>query len=262
MKKVLFLAATLAVTLTSVAQKRTTTPPVAPTYVSSSTTATSDFKPTKGTITAEVGIIGGLLNTAPTLNEGAAKFRYFFKDDIAFRLGLAFGSSSTETPNAGLGTAASPLFTATSKYNSKTFNLGVEKHFSGAERLSTYVGFDLLIGFNGASYSDSTETGAVVGSSSNSTTGAANASGLGGGAFRAGSSFGARLTTGADYYFSKKLYLGVEVGLSYVRRTFDAVTTNNTTAGVNNPEVRISNEGKGSNTATNIVGGLKLGYQF
>ena len=261
MKKVLFLTALLAVTLTSVAQKRTTTP-ATPTYVSSSTTATSDFKPTKGTITAEVGIVGGLFNTTPTLNEGAAKFRYFFKDDIAFRLGLAFGSSSTETPNAGLGTAASPLFTATSKYNSKTFNLGVEKHFSGAERLSTYVGFDLLIGFNGASYSDSTETGATAGSSSNSTTGAANASGFGAGAFRAGSSFGARLTTGADYYFSKKLYLGVEVGLSYVRRTLDAVTTNNTTGGTASPEVRVSNEGKGSNTVTNIVGGLKLGYQF
>ena len=261
MKKVLFLTALLAATLTSVAQKRATAP-AAPTYVSKSTTATSDFKPTQGTITAEVGIVGGLFNTTPTLNEGAAKFRYFFKDDIAFRLGLAFGSSSTETPNAGLGTAASPLTTTISKYNSKTFNLGVEKHFSGAERLSTYVGFDLLIGFNGASYSDSTETGATAGSSSNSTTGAANASGFGAGAFRAGSSFGARLTTGADYYFSKKLYLGVEVGLSYVRRTLDAVTTNNTTGGTASPEVRVSNEGKGSNTVTNIVGGLKLGYQF
>ena len=243
MKKILLITALFAVSVSTFAQKRTST------AARTSSSSTSEFKPTQGTITAEVGITGGILSTTPVLNETAAKFRYFFKDDIAFRLGLGIASDKKETV-----TGTSPFTdTETAKYGSKTFNLGVEKHFSGAERLSTYVGFDLLLGFSSASNTlvevrpSSTTTTTVEGSDTNGK--------------RAGSSFGFRVTTGADYYFSKKLYLGVEVGLGYKSGTDDQVSTNVLSASTNINTINAI-EGKSSQSFTNVIGGLKLGYQF
>ncbi|MBF6657154.1 hypothetical protein [Flavobacterium columnare] len=93
----------------------------------------------------------------------------------------------------------------------------------------------------------------------NSTTivGAVNALGVNG---TASSTFGVRATVGADYYFTKKLYLGVEVGLGYNSGTQDAVET--TTVAGNTTTVTKTGEGKVSNTYTNAIGGLKLGFQF
>ena len=57
MKKILLLTALFAVSVTTVAQKR-----IAVSAAPVSTRSTGDFKPTEGTITAEVGLSGGLFN--------------------------------------------------------------------------------------------------------------------------------------------------------------------------------------------------------
>ena len=260
MKKILLITALFAVSITTVAQKRKA--PVAAAYTSP---ATSDFKPTEGTITAEVGITGGILSATPILNEGAAKFRYFFKDDIAFRLGLGIASDKKETVNITLpGTANAETITKINKFGTKTFNLGVEKHFTGAERLSTYVGFDLLLEFkNASSVSNKSSSTSNSTSTTEGATGYTFTTSNGQTTYNnpiepAGSSFGFRVTTGADYYFSKKLYLGVEVGLGYKTGTNDQVST------TDSPGITVVNfqEGKTSNSFTNVIGGLKLGYQF
>ncbi len=213
---------------------------------------TSEYKPVKKTITAEVGVTGGLFNTNYVLNEGILRFRYFIKNDLAFRLGLGIGSTNVESTNVVVSPA--PSTTTTTKTSSRTFNLGIEKHFMGSDRLSTYVGADFLIGFNGASINAATADGTF--SNIDGATSLAGAS-------RAGSSFGLRIVTGADYYIAKKLYLGVEVGLGYTSGKLDAVnqSTKVTPTGsvVDNG---LYADGKRSQSFTQVVGGVKLGYQF
>ncbi len=213
-----------------------------------------EYKPTKGTVTTEVGVAGGLGETSVGLNEGIAKFRYFLKDNIALRLGLGFSSSNTESTSVAIAPATVTTTTIT-KLSNRNFSLGAEKHFNGSDRLSTFIGADLLIGFNGASRTETDSDGPFYNIS--------GANGLVAGSNRAGSIFGIRLVTGADYYIAKKLYLGVEVGLEYLSGTADAVSTSiKLTPTGPTTETNVASEGKISGTNTNIVGGIKIGYQF
>lgn len=241
MKKLILSALAIFALTTANAQKTKKT--------NSETTESFNFKPTEGTITTEVGVSGGISNTDFGLIGSTAKFRYFIKDDLAVRAGLGLFSRKEETNTVPA--ANGNQSTTVARYADKTFTIGAEKHFGGAERLSTYVGADILLGFQGASSKTTTN---FDGSSTS-----IEGQGLG---RRAGSNFGIRVTTGADYYFSKKLYLGVEVGLGYTMGTSDEVNTTvvlpngNTTTTVNTAK------GTNSDTFTNVVGGLKLGYQF
>ena len=207
--------------------------------------ATSGYKPVKGTIATEVGLSGGLNNADFNLNTGALKFRYFFKDDMALRLGLGLNSNKTENVNN-----ANPAnIETTIRKNSNTLlNLGIEKHFAGSERLSTYAGADLLIGFTGASY-EYTENGYSYeeDASTNNGLNTVNAS----------TSFGLGLFTGADYYITKKVFLGVEAGLNFM----SVSGKDNTITETGNPTVTVTG-GKSGGFSTNVVGGVRIGFQF
>ena len=101
------------------------------------------YKPCEGTVTTEVSLTGGLNASKFELNTSGAKFRYFLKEDLALRLGLNVGNTKEETvSNADPANA----ITTTDKTSDFSVNLGVEKHFIGSERLSTYAGADLVIG--------------------------------------------------------------------------------------------------------------------
>ncbi len=59
------------------------------------------------------------------------------------------------------------------------------------------------------------------------------------------------------------MYLGVEVGLAYLTGGSDAVSTSiKATPAGSTVDTTLSNEGNVSQTNTNIVGGIKIGYQF
>ncbi|MFK7001090.1 hypothetical protein [Flavobacterium oreochromis] len=216
--------------------------------------AQESYKPIKGTLTTEVGVTGGILDTNFGTINGAAKFRYFIKDDLAVRAGLGLGSNKREQNNiTNQGLPTEFTTTEVARTTNRVITLGAEKHFAGTDRLSTYVGADIVFGFTGAEYK-------VTRSNSNDSmtqVGAVNNLGIIG---NGSSTFGIRATVGADYYFTKKLYLGVEVGLGYNAGTQDAVET--TTVIGNTTTVNKTGEGKTSNTYTNAIGGLKLGFQF
>ncbi len=119
------------------------------------------------------------------------KGRYFLSDDAAVRVQLGFISASrTAKGENGAGDATK------AKVSRGGFALavGYEKHFSGAERLSTYAGADILLGFASAkaSFNDGTDTYTSK---------------------QSGFGFGVRAVTGFDYYFIPKVYLGAELGL-------------------------------------------------
>ncbi|MEO8235130.1 MAG: hypothetical protein ABI549_06920 [Flavobacterium sp.] len=208
----------------------------------------ASYKPTKGTVTTEVGLTGGLNNADFNLNTGVLKFRYFLKDDLGLRLGFATNSSRTEAID---NSNPSNVATTIDKNSNLTLNLGVEKHFAGTERLSTYAGADLLIGFKGAKteYTENGYSYNVDGANQDQATGNFSNNG--------GNYFGLRLLTGADYYIAKKLFLGVEAGLNIITGKNKDIEITETAQ----PNVNIAG-GKSSGITTNVIGGVRIGYQF
>ncbi|MBC5836063.1 outer membrane beta-barrel protein [Flavobacterium sp. F372] len=211
-------------------------------------TTTSAYKPVKGTIATEVGLTGGLNNTDFDLNTGVVKFRYFFKDDMALRLGLGINSNKEETVINPDPTNPGTLI---NKNSNNLVNLGIEKHFAGSDRLSTYAGADLLIGFNGASgeYTENGYSYEIDGAQIDPATGdpVGNAS----------TQFGFRLFTGADYYITKKVFLGVEAGLNFLASSQKDIVISET--GSENENIP---GGKSGGLSTNVVGGVRIGFQF
>lgn len=196
------------------------------------------YKPTEGTVTTEVGLIGGLNNANFNLNGGALKFRYFLKEDLGLRLGLGIDNEKTEdyvgvSPNQT---------TFTDKNSDLNLKVGVEKHFAGTNRLSTYGGADLIFGA-GKTIDDEVEENGDYNKFEQKR-----------------SNFGLAVFSGADYYIAEKLYLGVEAGISFVSSKLKdgerSIKNGNNLSNTINPG------SKGSEFATNVFGGIRIGYQF
>jgi hypothetical protein len=213
-------------------------------------TSTSAYKPVKGTIATEVGLNGGLNNANFNLNSSAVKFRYFFKDDMALRLGLGINSNKDETVD---NSTPGNLKTLINKNSNNLINIGIVKHFAGSERLSTYAGADLLIGFQGASaeYTENGYSYEVDGANLFNPFTPGNTYG------GASTDFGFRLFTGADYYITKKVFLGVEAGLNFLSSSQKDIEITETAT----PNVTIAG-GKSGGFSTNVIGGVRIGFQF
>lgn len=192
------------------------------------------YKPVKGTVTTEVGLNGGLNNAEVDLNDGVVKFRYFLKDDIALRAGLGLGSyKDVDYFNGG---------SETDKNSETNIKLGIEKHFAGTNRLSTYAGAELIFGFGKETSDESYDNGDYQNYEQKS------------------SGFGLGLFTGADYYIAKKLYLGVEAGLSFMsEKTKDGETSSRFG---NNYTTATTPGSKNSALETAAFGGIRVGFQF
>ena len=168
-------------------------------------------------------------NVSPML-----KGRYFLSDNSAVRLQLGFisGSRTVKSEN-GAGDATKSKVSR----NGFAVAVGYEKHFSGAERLSTYAGADILLGFASAkaSFNDGDDT----------YSGKQNAFG-----------FGLRAVTGFDYYFIPKVYLGAELGLGISYDSYGVVK--NSGPGADNGVT------KSSDIALTpfIIPAFRLGYNF
>lgn len=223
-------------------------------------------KPTQGTVTAEflfnpaqLGLFTqGSTGQPYQLFNNAARFRYFLNEGlgIRFQLGINTGSEKqdfTENPDGTGGTG-----TRKASFSQITIAPGVEKHFAGGEKLSTFAGAQLIIGFNSAKEDlTNTDGNTYVNNYSQTVEGAATVNGNN---YFKGTTFGFGLYSGADYYFLEKLYLGVEFGLSFTSTKNSDVTTTTTMGGTTNKQIQ-----KGSSQgglATAAVGFLRFGYQF
>ncbi len=223
------------------------------------------YKPVQGTVTGELGLSGGLLNTNLNLNNNAGllRFRYFFSENVGMRLGFAVNSLS-ETDNFYGGTNNAQVGTRNRSSSGITFNIGIEKHFAGTERLSTYAGVDVLFSLIGASESWENFNGNnyVLGYKreiSNSVTLP------GGGSKTASTGFGARVIAGAEYYFVKNVYIGAEFGIGFLSSSLkDVTSTTMVTTGANTTTnvVEVKSPGKEFEISPNVITGVRLGFQF
>lgn len=148
-------------------------------------------KPTSGTYIMEAtmtpNVTGGGIFSLPTLNNDLGllgiKVRKFNSDKSATRM------------TANLSVLSSGNLDVAGEKEATEFSLGlaygVENHMAGAERLSTYWGYEGNVGY--VSKNDRNLDGDATGDKTNKI-------GLGGNVF-----------TGFDYYIMPKIYLGAEV---------------------------------------------------
>lgn len=198
---------------------------------------------------------GGLsLNSlSNTFSAPAIKFRYFASENIAGRLGIQYNSSKTLDNYYGNGTDGFPnadsLGTEENKSSMTWISIGGSYHFSQLEKLSPYVALDIMIGmgstntewadFDGTDYVDG-----VSASISNKTSG-----------------LGVGIGAGFDYYFAENVFLGAELGMTYMsskdkggESTFTTGSTSTTIT--NHPTGNSSSFGNSANAT------LRLGWRF
>jgi hypothetical protein len=187
-------------------------------------------KPTTGTYIIEAtmtpDITGGGIFALPTLNNDLGmlgiKVRKFSSDAKALRMGanLTIMNSGEEDVDTEFTVGAS---------------LGVEHHFKGAERLSTYWGYEANLGFVS---SNGTETEGVDEFGDPFTMPAEKTTKFG---------FGANAFTGFDYYIMPKIYLGAEVSYGL------AVTNTKPDGGDGVTKIQL---------APSITPSFRIGWQF
>lgn len=216
--------------------------------------AQSGFKPVKGDVTTEFGLSGGVLDSDFRLNEtgNLLRFRYFTQEKLALRLGFGL-SSANETANA-YGATAGQEGDVVRKSTDLLINLGLEKHFTGTERLSTYVGGDVLIGYGSSksTYENSNNNFAnpvFVNDVSGSVSGPSTLS------------LGLRGVVGADYYFAKRLYLGVEGGFGLLYAKEGKTKISNTIAG-NTITSETQSAGNSFEVNPSVITGVRIGFIF
>jgi hypothetical protein len=215
-------------------------------------------KPTGGTVTAEVGLQGAINNIA-IAPIGGARLRYFLGDNLAARLSLNLQSQSQtrrifENPDGtgGVGEEKNTFFLF-------GFRPGVEYHFAGGEKLSTFAGAQLILDITSAKTTRNNYSYNIVGDPiyfPNYTRTEDGRSALG----AKGTTFGLGLYSGFDWYFTEKVYLGIEWGLNFLRTSYSDVTIKTSIAGITTETKQAG--GRAGDLLINTVGVLRLGYQF
>ncbi|ABG57301.1 hypothetical protein [Cytophaga hutchinsonii] len=259
MKKIITIASLLAFTLAANAQQETT--------VTTTTTVpvTRAYKPGAGDVLAEIGFLAGGIGANPTSLQNSAfggvspqlKFRYFLQDQVALRIGFGFTQTAEKNryyeanPGSGEGFARDA-------YSRFDLNAGLEKHFTGTGRLSTYVGADLLFQKVGASTKWENSDGNTFVDGQKRQTKGFNTAGD-----NASFGFGLRAVSGADYYFVEKVYLGAEFGWGFVASKEGKTKDETTPAGGGATNtVETKSTGGTFNLAPSLTAGLRLGFIF
>lgn len=225
------------------------------------------YRPDAGDGNFEVNFapLGGTPVTMPGF-----KYRHFFSQRSAFRLGLFVGYQNENTVTQEENTNDDGEVTALELFdrmNMFTVNLqpGYEKHMEGTDRLSPYVGAFANIGYTSETMIEEMEF--PIGASDDpdlfagedkTTTSTLN--------------LGLNLVAGADYYFAKKAYLGVEIGFGFamnmdLQSKSEMTSTELNDGGDTFIEVTDETEGNLNNTNTtqigpNVVGQIRLGWLF
>ncbi len=182
-------------------------------------------KPTAGTWIMEANltpnITGGGIFSLPSLNRSLGlvgiKVRKFSSETKALRLvaNLTIKDSGVDEVDTEFSVGAS---------------LGVERHFKGAERLSTYWGYEANIGYVKSNGEEKETIDEIIPAVPESKIG-----------------FGANVFSGFDYYIMPKIYLGAEVSYGL------AVTNTKPDVGDSATELELS---------PSITPTFRLGWQF
>jgi hypothetical protein len=210
-------------------------------------------KPAGGTATAEVGLQGAINNIAIS-PIGGARLRYFLGDNLAVRLGLNLQNGSQTNKDYENPDGTGGVGEEKHSYFYFGFRPGVEYHFAGGEKLSTFAGAQLILDFASAK---TTRTNYLAGNYvANYSQTVEGQSALG----RRGTTFGIGFYSGFDWYFIEKVYLGIEWGLNFASTSEGDVTTTTSFGGTTQVTKAAGNRDGG--LGVGAIALLRLGYQF
>ena len=133
------------------------------------------------------------------LKINSIRLRKFTSDNTALRLSTFIGGKRTPSINSAGGVDLKSV----SSNVDFSIRPGIEKHFDGTSKLSPYIGTELFLGLG----SNNQSSESAWGSSEIMTTKTKSRT----------SSAGLNIVCGADYYFSDKIYLGIEMGYGFLR---------------------------------------------
>ena len=217
-------------------------------------------KPVAGDVTGEVQLNfqtgGGFINVfSPDF-----KARYFLADDMALRLNLGVNTNSSSSDYSENGTDTAEIGTLDRSSSLFKIGVGIEKHFAGTERLSPYVGANIMFSTGSSSQTETNvaydptfqdyvySQGTTTEYDGPSTT-----------------TFGIGILAGADYYFVNNVYIGIEAGLAFTTTSEGEQTITSTQSFPGQPTITsnfISPGGSNSGIGHNVNSGLRLGFIF
>jgi len=194
--------------------------------------------------------INSLSNTfsAPSL-----RLRYFAAENIAVRLGIQYNSSKSTDNYYGLNSVFVPTADSTgtdmNKASMTWISIGGSYHFSQLERLSPYVALDIMIGMGSTNeeWTDYDGTGFAKGQSATLTS---KSSGMGVG-----------IGAGFDYYFAENVFIGAELGMTYMSSNDKGGTWSSTIGGVTTSGDMLTT-GKSSSFGNSANAAIRLGWRF
>lgn len=182
--------------------------------------------------------------SAAPINLNNLKVRYFMGSNMVARVGFNLGmdNSKNEIIDATTGDVTSETL---NKEFSVSLSPGVEMHYPATDRLSPFIGGEVIFGMvREKSETITTAAGTTTTTTTVKAPGSSNTLGL-------------NLITGADFYIVKNLYLGVEAGygLQYVSFPQSETTTGNTTTDG-------TSKSNNFDLGTNFNARFRLGYVF
>ena len=204
----------------------------------------SDFKFSGGDMNLEIQMASPFAAGEPFSLDGV-KFRYFLSNTSAFRLNVNVNASS-ETEITDQEDTDADLLELKKKTADFEFKIapGYEMHFSGTNKLSPYVGGDIVLDFQRSSKNVESQPDEDL--IYKKTTSGSFAFGLNG-------------VAGFDYYFAKSLYIGAELNYGLNMTSEFATKTTNDIEGVDDTEVK---NGGSFSFAPAAMGKFKLGFIF
>ena len=179
---------------------------------------------------------------------GGIKYRSFSSETSAFRVTVFVGLQSDKGIDQVFDNADA-LIDLTNKNGQFNISVrpGIEKHFTGTDKLSPYVGGELLLGFSSEKQTDDLydEDEDKVYESTQ----------------KDGSlTFGLNAVAGVDYYFAQNIYLGAEFGFGFAFDKMSDTKDDNTQK--NGPPSTSVPNGSSISVGPNAVGQIRLGWLF
>ena len=177
------------------------------------------------------------------LKINSIRLRKFTSDNTALRLSTFIGGKRTPSINS----AGDVDLKSVSSNVDFSIRPGIEKHFDGTSKLSPYIGTELFLGLGSTNQSSES----VWGSNQIMTTKTKSRT----------SSAGLNVVCGADYYFSDKIYIGIEMGYGFLR---DGKGSNSTK--YTNPsdpsmtDLKTKGNSTNLNWGPNYQGTIRLGF--
>ncbi|MDR1408658.1 MAG: porin family protein [Tannerella sp.] len=155
-------------------------------------------KPGKGSFSLEAGFSPfSVTGENIQLHGGQIRAIYSVTDKVGIRLGLGFGVEMVSNDN---GQSGDDWRKTTGNFSNISFTPGIIYNFSGTDRLTPYIGGELIFATSSANDVEESRDSKTV-TRNLSEDGLFNTFGLG-------------LFSGFNYYLARNLYAGAELGLS------------------------------------------------